>query len=135
MRKLSHDTNNVMKTPSTLLEPQPSMLADDVKPMPEDRFVRVAIPLYYQGHAYREGSRIRVTIAAPNGQQPIWSFSHTRPKLGDTSQVKVLFSPKKRSFLVLPIVPGVEVPAEYPPCPGLRNQPCRTYKALVNRKG
>ena len=135
MRKLSHDTNNVMKTPSTLLEPQPSMLASDVKPMPQDRFVRVAIPLYYQGHAYREGSRIRVTIAAPNGQQPIWSFSHPRPKFGDTSQVKLLFSPKKRSFLVLPFVSGVDVPAEYPPCPGLRNQPCRTYKALVNKEG
>ena len=132
MRKLSHDTNNVMKTPSTLLEPQPSMLARDVEPMPQDRFVRVAIPLYYQGHAYRKGSRIRVTIASPNGQQPIWSFSHTRPGLGDTSRVRILSSPTKRSFLVLPIVPGVEVPAEYPECPGLRNQPCREYQAYAN---
>ena len=135
MRKLSHDTNNVMKTPSTLLEPQPSMLAGDVKPMPQDRFVRVAIPLYYQGHVYRQGSRIRVTIAAPNGQQPIWSFSHTRPRLGETSQVKLAFSPEKRSFLVLPSVSAVEVPDEYPPCPALRNQPCRTYKPFTNRKG
>ena len=135
MRKLSHDTNNVMHRRSTLLEPVPSMLAADVKPLPPDRFVRVAIPLYHQGHAYRQGSRIRVTIAAPNGQQPIWSFSHTRPQLGDTTGVKLLFSPKKRSFLALPIVRGVEVPSGYPPCPGLRNQPCRTYKALVNREG
>ena len=135
MRKLSHDRNNVMHRRSTLLEPVPSMLAADVRPMPQDRFVRVAIPLYYQGHAYRQGSRIRVTIAAPNGQQPVWSFSHTRPRLGDTTGVRLLFSPKKRSFLALPVVRGVEVPAEYPPCPGLRNQPCRTYKALANRKG
>ena len=132
MRKLSHDTNNVMKTPSTLLEPQPSMLAADVEPMPSDRFVRVAIPLYYQGHAYREGSRIRVTIAAPNGQQPIWSFGHTAPKLGDTSRVQLLSSAEKRSFLVLPVVEGVDVPADYPPCPSLRNQPCRPYKTLNN---
>ena len=132
MRKLSHDTNNVMKTPSTLLEPQPSMLAADIEAMPEDQFVRLAIPLYYQGHAYREGSQIRVTIAAPNGQQPIWSFGHTRPKIGDTSQVQLLSSSEKRSFLVLPVVDGVEVPSEYPPCPSLRNQPCRPYKALAN---
>jgi predicted acyl esterase len=135
MRKLSHSRNNVMHRRSTLLEPVPSMLAADVRSMPQDRFVRVAIPLYYQGHAYRKGSRIRVTIAAPNGQQPVWSFSHTRPRLGDTSEVKLLFSPRKRSFLVLPIVPGVEVPDAYPPCPGLRNQPCRTYEPLENRKG
>ena len=127
MRKLSHDTNNVMKTPSTELEPQLSMLAKDVEPMPQDRFVRVAIPLYYQGHAYRAGSRLRVTIAAPNGQQPIWSFSHTRPALGKTSDVKVIFSPTKQSFVVLPIVDDVEVPEQYPPCPSLRNQPCREY--------
>jgi hypothetical protein len=37
------------------------------------------IPLYYQGHAYRTGSRIRVTISAPNGDQPIWSFGETLP--------------------------------------------------------
>ena len=47
--------------------------------MPPDRFVEVTIPLYYQGHAYRAGSRIRVTIAAPNGDQPIWSFGETDP--------------------------------------------------------
>ena len=39
----------------------------------------MTIPLYYQGHAYRAGSRIRVTIAAPNGDQPIWSFGETDP--------------------------------------------------------
>jgi predicted acyl esterase len=135
MRKLSYDQNNIMHRGSTLLEPMPSMLASDVNPLPRDRFVRVAIPLYYQGHAYRKGSRIRVVIAAPNGQQPIWSFSHSRPQIGDTTQVKVLFSPRKRSFLALPIVRGVEVPNAYPPCPGLRNQPCRTYKPLENREG
>ena len=41
---------------------------------------RSSIPLYYQGHAYRAGSRIRVTIAAPNGTQPIWSFAETQPQ-------------------------------------------------------
>ena len=43
------------------------------------RFVKVTIPLYYQGHAYRAGSRIRVTISAPNGDQPIWAFGETEP--------------------------------------------------------
>lgn len=38
------------------------------------------VPLYYEGHAYRSGSRIRVTISSPNGTQPVWSFSQTEPK-------------------------------------------------------
>ena len=65
---------------STLLEPIPTMLASDAQPMPANKFVPVVIPLYFEGHAYRAGSRIRVTIAAPNGTQPIWSFSQTQPK-------------------------------------------------------
>jgi predicted acyl esterase len=131
MRKLSTDTNNVMKTPSTLLEPQLSMLKSDVRPMPRGEFVELAIPLYYSGHAYRAGSRIRVTIAAPNGAQPVWSFSGTAP--AGTAQVAVAMSPKTPSSLVLPVVPGVEVPTEQPACPSLRNQPCREYVALKNR--
>ena len=50
-----------------------------MSPLPRDRYVKVTIPLYYEGHAYRAGSRIRVTIAAPNGDQPIWSFGETQP--------------------------------------------------------
>ena len=41
---------------------------------------QVTIPLYYEGHTYRAGSRIRVTITAPNGDQPIWSFGETQPR-------------------------------------------------------
>jgi hypothetical protein len=132
MRKLSTDENNVMHTPSTLLEPVPSMLESDVEPMPEGQFVEVAIPLYYQGHAYRAGSRIRVTIAAPNGAQPVWSFSHTQPS--GTADVALAMSPEMPSSLVLPVVPGVDVPTEQPPCPSLRNQPCRPYVPLVNER-
>ena len=47
--------------------------------MPTGQFVKVVVPLYYEGHAFRAGSRIRVTIASPNGTQPVWSFSQTQP--------------------------------------------------------
>ena len=79
-RKLATGSNNLFKQQSTLLEPIPTELAADVRPMPKNRFVEVVIPLYYEGHVYRAGSRIRVTIAAPNGTQPVWSFSQTVPK-------------------------------------------------------
>ena len=57
-----------------------SLRARDMKPMPRGRFVKVVIPLYYQGHAYRADSQIRVTITDPNGDQPIWAFEETQPK-------------------------------------------------------
>jgi hypothetical protein len=36
------------------------------------------------------------------------------------------------SSLVLPVVSGVSVPTRLPPCPSLRNEPCRPYQAMVN---
>ena len=116
---------------STLLEPVLSLRAADVSPLPTNRFVKVTIPLYYEGHAYRAGSRIRVMITAPNGDQPIWSFSQTRP-IGPAT-VAIAHSNDKPSSLILPVVPGVSVPTELPPCPGLRGEPCRDYQPLVNR--
>jgi hypothetical protein len=112
---------------STLLEPVPTLRAADVAPLPKGRYAEVTVPLYYEGHAYRAGSRIRVSISAPNGDQPIWSFAQTVPHRHST--VSVAFSRKMPSRLVLPVVPGVSVPTPLPPCPGLRGEPCRPYVA------
>ncbi|HYL52256.1 MAG TPA: CocE/NonD family hydrolase C-terminal non-catalytic domain-containing protein, partial [Acidimicrobiia bacterium] len=121
-RKLSTDSANMFKRPSTALEPVPTFTAADASPMPAGQFVNVVVPLYYEGHAYRAGSRIRVTIAAPNGRQPVWSFGQTQPN--GTATVSIAFSTSMPSSLVLPVVPGVSVPATLPPCPSLRNEPC-----------
>jgi len=129
-RKLSTDSNNMFKQPSTALEPIPTFTAADASPMPSGQFVKVVVPLYYEGHAYRAGSRIRVTIASPNGTQPVWSFSQTQPDSSGT--VSIAFSPSMPSSLVLPVVPGVSVPTPLPPCASLRNEPCRAYQAIVN---
>lgn len=130
-RKLSTDSANMFKRPSELLRPIPTFTEADAQTMPRKKFVQVAIPLYYQGHVYRAGSRIRVTIAGPNGQQPVWSFGESVP--GGTSDVAIAFSPSQPSTLVLPVIPGLEAPTELPPCPSLRNQPCRPYLPIVNR--
>src|SRR6185437_7108989 len=128
-RKLTTTASNIFKQTPTVLEPIPSFRK--MVPMPAGKFVPVTIPLYFQGHAYRAGSRIRITIAAPNGSQPIWSFSQPQPE-GTTANVSIAFSPTKTSNLVLPIVPGVSVPTAQPPCPSLRNEPCRPYQAIAN---
>ncbi len=116
---------------STPLEPVLSLREADVSPMPSNRFVEVTIPLYYQGHVYRAGSRIRVTVAAPNGDQPIWSFGEADPS--GTATVAIARSTNMPSSLLLPVIPGVSVPTGLPPCPGLRGEPCRDYVPFVNR--
>ena len=130
-RKLATTSENMFDQAPTSLQPIPTFLASDVQPMPADEFVPVTIPLYFEGHVYRAGSRIRVTISAPNGTQPVWSFDQTQPE-GTTANVSVAFGPDMPANLTLPIVPGVDVPTGLPPCPSLRNEPCRPYQAFVN---
>ncbi|HET7484375.1 MAG TPA: CocE/NonD family hydrolase [Solirubrobacterales bacterium] len=116
---------------STPLEPVLGLRESDVSPLPANQFVEVTIPLYYEGHVYRAGSRIRVTIAAPNGTQPIWAFDQTEPE--GAAQVAVAYGEGTPSNLLLPVVPNLSVPTGLPPCPGLRGEPCRAYQPLSNR--
>jgi predicted acyl esterase len=110
---------------STRLAPVLSLRRGDARPLPKGRYAKVTVPLYYQGHAYRSGSRIRITISAPGGDQPIWAFATTRPH--GHPKVSLLSSAKKPSRLILPVVGGVTVPTGLPPCPGLRGEPCRPF--------
>ena len=116
---------------STLLEPVPSLRRADAVPLPAGRYSKVTVPLYYEGHAYRRGSRIRVTIEAPGGDQPVWAFAQTSPR--GSARVTIAHSGRLASRLILPVVPGVAVPTGLPPCPGLRAEPCRAYRRYVNR--
>jgi predicted acyl esterase len=117
---------------STELEPVLSLRKATASPLPSGRWTDLTIPLYYQGHVYRAGSRMRVTVSAVNGDQPVWAFGETVPARG-TAEVSIARSASMPSRLVLPVVPGVAVPTPLPPCPSLRGQPCRPYVALANR--
>ena len=116
---------------STPLEPLLNLRASAVKPLPSGQFVEVTIPLYYEGHVYRSGSRIRVTIAAPGGAEPLWAFAQTNPST--TTDVALQLSASMPSNITLPVVPGVSVPTKLPACPSLRNEPCRPYVPFVNQ--
>jgi hypothetical protein len=130
-RKLATTSENMFKETPTAVTPIPTFLASDLQPMPADEYVPVTIPLYFEGHAYRAGSSIRVTISAPNGTQPVWSFDQTQPE-GTTATVSLAFGPGMPANLTLPVVPGVTIPTSLPPCPSLRNEPCRAYQEYVN---
>jgi uncharacterized protein len=108
---------------STLLEPVLSLRREDAEKLPQGRFTKLIIPLYYQGHLYRAGSRVRVTITAPSGDQPVWSFAETVPR--KRARVTIAFSRKHPSRVILPLVPGPAAPTPLPPCPSLRGEPCR----------
>ncbi len=111
---------------STLLEPVLSLRRATAAPLPRGRFTKVVIPLYYEGHVYRAGSRLRVIISAPGGDQPVWAFGHLQPR--GRARVWLIHSASEPSRLVLPVVSGVQVTGGLSPCPGLRGEPCRAYR-------
>jgi predicted acyl esterase len=116
---------------STLLEPVLSLREADAAPFPTGSLAKVTVPLYYQGHVYRAGSQIRVTISAVGGDQPIWAFGEAVP--GSPAQLAIARSPGMPSRLLLPEVDGVDAPTALPPCPALRGQPCRDYQPYANQ--
>jgi predicted acyl esterase len=107
-----------------------SLRRDTTAKLPKGKFSKLVIPLYYEGHMYRKGSRLRVTIQAPGGDQPVWAFDQTDP----TKPVNVMLAHSKDmpSKLLLPVVSGVSAPTGLPPCPGLRGEPCRDYVPYTN---
>jgi predicted acyl esterase len=116
---------------STPLQSTLSLRRSELRPLSPRHWTHVTIPLYFEGHAYRAGSRIRVIIGSIGADEPIWSFA--QPDSRGTARVTVGYSPHMDSRLTLPIVPSVIVPTALPAdCRALRGEPCRTYAPFTN---
>jgi predicted acyl esterase len=118
---------------STDTNPVPTFRGADVAGLPSGQWTEVRVPLYYSGHAFRAGSRIRVTVEAPGGDQPFWALGVLNAK----GQVidSIARTPTMPSRLVLGVQNDVNVPTPLPPCPALRGEPCRAYQPFANAPG
>jgi predicted acyl esterase len=92
---------------------------------------RVDIPGF--AHAFRAGSRIRLSIATPGRNHATWEFEP--PDYGgDVPAIDVHRDRRQASALVLSVIDGVRVPDAAPaPCPGLRGMACRPFVATENQ--
>ena len=98
--------------------------------MPKGKFSLVRVPIFPVAHAFRAGSRIRVTITATGGDRPRWAFS-TVDK--GNARNTISLGGAHASSLVLPIVAGAT--AKGTPLPGataLRGEPNRVYAPASN---
>lgn len=110
--------------------PVHTQLEADAAPLPDPElreFTEVRVEIFPFAHAFRTGSRLRVTVDAPGGARPLWAFETTLPG-GEVNEIA--HDADFASKLVLQAVPGIDVPAEAPPCGALRSQPCREYAPL-----
>jgi uncharacterized protein len=115
---------------STAIDPFPTHLKRDAAPLPKGRFALVRVPIFPVAHAFRAGSRIRVTVQAPGGDRPRWEFD-TIDK--GNARNTVSLGGARASSLVLPVIAGAT--AQGRPLPGataLRGQPSRLFTAASN---
>jgi putative CocE/NonD family hydrolase len=105
---------------STPTMPVHTHLESDVQPLApgEPAFMRIAVmPL---DHVFRKGSRIRLVIDTPS-QTGGWNW---KPVAG-AGVNSILHDATHRSSIAFGTVRGANVPASYPTCDTLLNQPCR----------
>ena len=104
--------------------------AEDYQPMPIDTWepARVQIPTF--AHPMRAGSILRIAITSPGRDHGTWQFE--TPEYDENPAFLVGFGGSHSSALSLGVLPEIEIPESYPPCPGLRGQPCRTYQPAPN---
>ncbi len=110
---------------STELRPVQTHLEADAAPLPPGEFVPVRVEIFPFGHVFRAGTRIRLSIEAPGGDRPLWTFRALDP--AEPVVDSVAHTAGMPSRVVLPVVPGVELDAPLAPCPSLRAQPCRDH--------
>jgi predicted acyl esterase len=115
---------------STALDPVPTHLERDAAPLPRNRWSLVRVPIFPVAHAFRAGSRIRVTVQAPGGDRPRWAFASVdRGRTRNT----VALGGARASRLVLPVLAGATAKGTpLPPPTALRGQPSRVYAAAAN---
>lgn len=116
---------------STSTHPVHTHLQADAAPLSADDFLPVRVELYSVSHVFRKGSRLRISVEAPGGDRVAWFFE--TPATGGTVVNDIGRGGKRSSKIMLSVVPTSEdTPADLPPCPSLRGQPCRLYTPATN---
>lgn len=125
--RLSH--RQLDRRRSTVLNPFHPDTEASARPMPNGRWVLARIALFPFAHQFRAGTQIRLTVEAPGGDRPEWTFA--TPATNGTVKLDVAHDLLRASRVVLPVLSsnGPTLPPAYATCPSLRSQPCRTYVA------
>jgi predicted acyl esterase len=110
---------------SSALDPVPTHLRKDAAPLSSTDYALVRVPIFPVAHAFRAGSRLRVTIQAPGGDRPRWRFETV--DTGRTRNTIAVGFPQA-SKLVLPVVTGATAATPLPAPTALRGQPSREYR-------
>jgi len=107
--------------------------AEAAEPLPAGEEAEVRISLPSVAAPVRAGSRLRLQVSSPGRNHGTWLFEDLFE--GAAPRHRVGRGGTEASAITLTVLDGIAVPAAYPPCPGLRGQPCRPYLPVTNEPG
>jgi uncharacterized protein len=110
------------KAASTPTRPVQTHLKPDSANLVAGEWTLMRVEVFPFAHAFRAGSKLRLTVSAPGGNRVQWAFKTIAA--GET--VDIAHDTDHPSQLVVSEVPGATIPAGLPACGAVRNQPCRT---------
>jgi len=125
-------SQRALRDDASELRPIKTHRQEDAQPLVPDEWNDVRIELMPFVHIFRAGSRIRMTIDTPGDSMALWQFELLEYDDGAPTH-SVAHDADFPSSMLLPVIPGIEVPTDLPPCHALRGQPCRTYEPFTNR--
>lgn len=105
---------------STPLRPFQTHRIGDTSPLVPGHPTAARVEIFPFGHVFRAGSRLRISIEAPNILPDLWGFAALPSPAVNTIYASSFYP----SSIALPVLSGVTSPTGLPPCT-LRNQPCR----------
>ncbi|MBI3202854.1 MAG: CocE/NonD family hydrolase [Myxococcales bacterium] len=116
-------SHRALDAKATELWPEHTYRETDEKMLVPGSWEPVRVGIAGMSHAFRKGSRIRVSVDTPGDSRADWRFN--LKKFTTDAFYDVGHSSAQPSSVVLSVVPGLSVPTPLPPCPSLRGQQCR----------
>src|SRR3569623_882093 len=115
---------------ATELWPAPRFLAADSAKLVPGVWTPIQIGTAGFQHAFRAGSRIRISIDTPGDTRALWQFD-LLPFPPNTSY-DIGVDAAHPTSVALPVLGGFLVPTPLPPSPALRGQQCRDFVPYTN---
>ncbi len=114
---------------STELWPEQTYYERDHAPLVPGQWTQVRVPIVGFGHAFRAGSRVRVSVDTPGGDSAEWRFDLT--VFPGRVTYDIGHDATHPSSVALPWLEGMTAPTPLPRC-ALRGQPCRPHALYTN---
>jgi len=123
-------SHRALRDDATELRPIKSHREEDLAPLVPGEWTLARVEIMPFAHVVRAGSRLRLSVDTPGDSRASWRFRLL--EFATPPTIEIGHDDAHPSSLALPLVPGVTIPTDLPPCDALRGQPCRVYVPAAN---